>query len=93
MPDDIENLLQRYRPVGPPSTLRQKIVAALPVERHWPLYIFRAAIAATLLISVGLLYAADTLNRTNADRIGTGPVTWTPETQQRYVAQLLHDLR
>jgi hypothetical protein len=92
-PDDLETVLHRYRPVGPPPALRPKIVAAPPVERHWPLYFFRAAIAATLLISLGLLHAADTLNRTNADRIGTGPVTWTPETQQRYLAQLLHDLR
>jgi hypothetical protein len=88
-PEDaaLEDLLQKYRPVGPPSALRQRILAAPTAQRRWPLYCFRVGIAATLLFSLGLLHAADALNRANADRIGLGPATWTPETQQRYLAQ------
>jgi hypothetical protein len=91
--DALEELLRKYRPVGPPTGLRQRIIVEPVAQRRWPLYVFRTAIAATLLISLGLIHAADTLNGANIDRIGTGPVTWTPEAQQRYLALFLHDLR
>ena len=80
-PDDLENLLQRYHPVGPPPTLREKVLAPTAAQRRWPLYCFRAAIAATLLFSAGLLHAADTLNGTTAAHIGAGPIQWSPEAQ------------
>lgn len=91
-PDDLENFLQRYRPVAPPPALRQKVLAPPAAQHHWPTYCFRAAVAAMLLVSLGLLHAADALNRSNRERIGTGPTISPSETQQRFIAQYLRDL-
>jgi hypothetical protein len=101
-PDNFESLLQRFRPVGPPPGLRSKILAIpIAAPRRWPVYLYRAAIAATLLLSLSLLHAADALNAANATRIGSGPVEWTPDAQaaadllgpgaQRYIALCLLD--
>jgi hypothetical protein len=86
MTDDLENLLQRFRPAGPPSHLREKILRrpippAAPA-RHWPIHLFRGAIAALLLLSISLLYAANRLNQDSAARVGQGPPRWTAEAQQ-----------
>jgi hypothetical protein len=49
---DVEDLLRRYRPVGPPPELRGRVVAPVPpVRRAWPW----AAAAAALLASVCVL--------------------------------------
>ena len=86
MTDDMEHLLQHFRPAGPPAHLREKILhqeilPAFPVRR-WPIWFFRSAIAALLLLSFSLFYAADRLNQDSVARVGLGPPRWTPEAQQ-----------
>ena len=86
MTDDLENLLKRFRPAGPPARLRETILRlqtppASPA-RLWPIHLFRGAIAALLLLSVSLLYAAARLNQDTASRVGQGPPRWTAEAQQ-----------
>lgn len=44
---DIENLLRRYRPVGPPADLHARLA---PARRAWP---WAAAAAALLAITLG----------------------------------------
>jgi hypothetical protein len=44
---DIEDLLRRYRPVGPAASLRERVVAAGAPRRIWPW----AGAAAALLVS------------------------------------------
>jgi len=51
---DIEDLLRRYRPAGPPARLRERVVAAGPPRRIWPW----ASAAAALLASVLSFHAA-----------------------------------
>jgi len=86
MNDDMEKLLRRYYPAGPPAHVREKILRwnmlhATP-RRLWPMRLFRTAVAALLLLSLGLLHAADRLNQDSAARVGIGPPRWTPEAQQ-----------
>ncbi len=87
MPDEIENLLQRFQPAGPPASLRDKILASaqVPCERivrRWPVLFFRTGIASLLLLYFALLHVASTLNRDSALQVGVGPPRWTPEAQQ-----------
>jgi len=88
MPDEIENILQSFRPAGPPPGLREKILTSSlnvdvhPVRFPWARYVFRAGIAASLLISFLLLHAANKLNRDSATVVGIGPPRWTAEAQQ-----------
>ena len=51
---DIENLLRRYRPTGPPAQLRERILAMERSERIWP---WMAAAAALLVSAVTLHFA------------------------------------
>ena len=86
MSDEMEKLLRRYYPAGPPAHVREKILRlemlrATP-RRLWPMRLFRTAVAALLLLSLGLLHAADRLNHDSASRVGLGPPRWTLEAQQ-----------
>ena len=51
---DIEDLLRRYRPVGPPADLRARILSASRAHRVWPW----ASAAAALLASALALHLA-----------------------------------
>jgi hypothetical protein len=53
---EIESRLRAWRPVGPPPTLRARVVAAPESRRVWP---WAAAAAALLLGTLGLRLAAD----------------------------------
>src|SRR4051812_19872035 len=85
---DIEQTLLRYHPVAPPTSLREKILTPSPLAApprptpRWPLYLFRAAIAATLLISFPLLHFADPLNQATVARAGLRPTLWTADAEQ-----------
>jgi hypothetical protein len=86
MSDEMERLLRRYYPAGPPAHIREKILRrdlllATP-RRLWPMRLFRTAVAALLLLSLGLLHAADRLNQDSAARSGLGSPHWTAEAQQ-----------
>jgi hypothetical protein len=94
MPDDIEELLNHFRPAGPPADLRGRILGQeVPTDRSltpptaaaprsWPTWVFRSAIAALLLMSITLIDAANRLNHESATSVGIGPPRWTPEAQQ-----------
>src|SRR4051812_32589880 len=85
---DIEQTLLRYRPAAPPAALREKILTPSPLATpsspapRWPLYLFRPAIAATLLISFLLLHFADHLNQAAVPGAGLRPVLWTADAEQ-----------
>jgi hypothetical protein len=51
---EIEDLLRRYRPKGPPAQLRERILAMERPERIWPWL----AAAAALLVSALTLHSA-----------------------------------
>jgi hypothetical protein len=58
---DVEDVLRRYRPAGPPAELRARVVERLlPVGRAWPW-----AIAAAVLLSatLGLQFARAEIQR------------------------------
>jgi len=48
---ETEDLLRRYRPVGPPASLRDSIIAASDARPAWP---WMTAAAALLLLALGL---------------------------------------
>ena len=91
MTDDMEQLLLRFRPAGPPPHVRDKILRLDMLRTTprplWPMRLFRTAVAALLLLSLGLLHAASLLNHDSASRVGIGPPRWTPQAQQ--AAELL----
>ena len=60
---DIDDLLRRYRPVGPPPELRGRILATRRVERVWPW----ASAAAALLVSTLALHVAARDEATGVD--------------------------
>ena len=45
------------------------------------MWIYRGAVAVPLLMSAGLLQAADQLDKSNSSSVGLGPI-WTPEAEQ-----------
>jgi hypothetical protein len=51
---DIEDLFRRYRPIGPPARLRERILAMERPERVWP---WMAAAAALLVSALMLRFA------------------------------------
>ena len=51
---EIEDLLRRYRPIGPPARLRERVFATAPSRRIWPW----ASAAAALLISAMTFHVA-----------------------------------
>lgn len=78
--DDMEKHLQRFRPVGPPPSLRERVLAAAqagPPTRLWRPSPFWVAMAAMLLVAVGLHRAADGLAARSARSVGLGPAIWT----------------
>jgi hypothetical protein len=63
---DLEEILRRYLPRGPSSSLRDAVLAREPQsQRVWP---WAVAAAALLAATVGLWRAADRLRPTAADR-------------------------
>ena len=58
--DQIENLLRRVRPAGPPPELRARILSASPPRRAWP---WLAAAGALLMMVVSLQSSAGQLRQ------------------------------
>ena len=55
---EIEEILRSYRPVGPPQRLRSRVLSPARSDtkpiRPWRVWAFRAAVAAVVLLAVGL---------------------------------------
>ena len=64
----VENRLRRYRPVGPPPRLRERIVATARIRRIWPW----ASAAAALLVSALTFHVASGYTVATAD-VTRGP--------------------
>jgi hypothetical protein len=67
---EIEDLLRKYRPVGPPAELRQRILATTRAHRIWPW----ASAAAALLI-LGLTFQLAARNEVAGADLNLGPST------------------
>ena len=78
---EIEDLLRRYRPIGPPAVLRERIFAAAPSRRIWPW----ASAAAALLMSAMTFHVA------SGYEVGSADVTLGPAAATR-VADDLTDM-
>ncbi len=56
--NEIEQILRRFRPAGPPERLRERVLSSAPLgtkrTRTWRVWAFRAAVAAVVLLAVGL---------------------------------------
>ena len=56
--NEIEQILRRYRPAGPSERLRERVLSSAQPgtkpARSWRVWAFRAAVAAVVLLAVGL---------------------------------------
>jgi hypothetical protein len=73
--DEIENMLMRYRPMGPGEELRRRVLGEEPAHSY-RIWVVRAAVAAMLLVAVGLEWSARVTNQRTVEQIGVGRVTW-----------------
>ena len=89
--NEIEQILRRYRPAGPPEGLRQRVLLSAQPRtkptRTWRVWAFRAAVAAVVVLSITLNVAADRMMTAVSASIGIGPVRWTEDAEQ--AAQML----
>ena len=78
--DPIEEVLKRYSPAGPAASLRGRVLqsaaASQATARRRPSP-FWMAIAAMLLVAVGLHFAVRDISARTTSRIGMGPAIWT----------------
>jgi hypothetical protein len=88
---DIEQALLQFRPVGPPASLRNRMLAAarapLRARGSWRMATFWGALAAMLLVAVCLNFAAGSIARSVTSQVGIGPARWTPQAEE--AAQIL----
>jgi hypothetical protein len=77
---EIESLLRRYRPKGPPDRLRKNLFEPKQKQSLKTLF-WRLSIAAAIALVIGLNAAAYRLSRQTADLIGTRPL-WTPQAEE-----------
>ena len=56
--NELDDLLRRVRPAGPPPELRARILASRPARPAWP---WAAAAAALLALTIGLQWSAGEL--------------------------------
>ncbi len=65
---EIEDLLRKYRPVGPPAELRHRILAPIRTPRIWPW-----ASAAAALLVLGLTFQLAGRNEVAGADLNLGP--------------------
>ncbi len=83
---DIEQVLLRYRPAGPRADLRSRVLAAArasaPARTSWPVAVYWGALAAMLLVAVGLGLAAAGMTQSIVGQVGSGPARWTRQAEE-----------
>ena len=84
----IEELLTRYRPKGPPARLRERLIQSLEYCRSFKWRPWWTAAAASLILSIGLNFAAESISRDTVDMLQVQQIEWTPEAEE--AAQLLN---
>lgn len=65
---EIEDLLRKYRPVGPPAEMRQRVLATIRVPLIWPW-----ASAAAALFVLGLTFQLAARNEVAGADLNLGP--------------------
>ncbi len=84
----IEAMLTRYRPTGPPANLRDRVLRLTGGRRsRWAMAV-GLAIAALLVLSLGLDLASRQMMQETALALGAGRIEWTPEAEE--MAQMLN---
>ena len=84
----IEQLLLRFRPIGPPASLRERTLseARLGLQskstRIWAVLAFRTAVAAALILAAALSLAAQRTMTKVAANVGMGPAVWTEQAEE-----------
>ncbi len=84
----IESLLARYRPVGPPADLRDRVVRSAGPRRSRLAAVAWWSMAAALALSVGLHLATQQVMRQTAATLNTPQTQWTAEAEE--AAELLN---
>ncbi len=75
---EIEALLRRYRPKGPPDRLRKKLFKP---KHSFKTLVWRLSFAAAITLVIGLNFASYRLARQTADLIGVQPL-WTTQVEE-----------
>ncbi|UCD30279.1 MAG: hypothetical protein JSV03_07370 [Planctomycetota bacterium] len=78
----IEEILTRYRPVGPPVRLRERIVQSVEYRpSSWPKAV-GWALTAMLVLSIGLNIAAESITKQTINMLQVYQIEWTSEAQE-----------
>lgn len=85
---EIEVMLTRYRPTGPPAGLRDRVLRSTGSRRSRWAMAAGLVIAAMLVLSVGLDLAARRMMQETAAALGAGRIEWTPEAEE--IARMLN---
>jgi hypothetical protein len=89
----VERAMERFRPIGPPAALRQRVLDATPTERlavprrRIAIWVWRSAVAAGLVAAVWLNLTGDRIAAQVASQVGVGPPVWTQQAEE--AAELL----
>lgn len=78
--DDMERILRQFEPAGPPMAMRQRVLdSALAAQREaaWKPSPFWLAMAAMLVLAIGLHWQSAALAGPTLRAIGTGQASWT----------------
>ncbi|MFA5864901.1 MAG: hypothetical protein WC975_09460 [Phycisphaerae bacterium] len=80
--NQIEALLRRFGPKGPPTALRKKIFESPKTHYSFRSIFWWSSIAAMLIISLCLNFAADGVAKDTAKLLGPSQTQWTPEAEE-----------
>ncbi len=78
----VEATLRRYRPVGPPAELRDRVLCSVGPRRLRWAFVGWTSLAAALVLSIGLYLATERVTRETAAAIGGGAPVWTTEADE-----------
>jgi len=79
---EIEILLARYRPAGPPARLRDRILATTGPRRSPWTVVGRLSLATMLILCVGLHLSAERVARQTSAVLNPEPTKWTAQAEE-----------